>query len=158
MFYVLFVVAVLHIISSGSALSENGGIMARLIHLERAGQDREVEEGNRVRTALWNMLCADGACTVSKPPEDLLKITTATVTVFEVESRTLSVKQKETMLFWTPNHEPRHEPFVGGLPGMVVFGSLSGGGGNSRPRTPESIWLKAPIGQPPDVFRAQRLY
>ena len=90
-----FVAAALHVVFV--RLSEDEGIVRDLVNLDddRAGRDKE--RLACVRKAVWGMLYDDEGI-VSKSAEELAKIMTIIVTVFEAAGLTVSEKNTETML------------------------------------------------------------
>ena len=107
----IFFAAVLHVVLV--RFSEDGDILANLVHLEEDGVGGTNEPPlERVRRAIWGMLYADDAGIVSKSPEGLAKMMTVIVTVFEAAGLTVSEKKTETMMVRTPNQAPLPSPLV----------------------------------------------
>ena len=92
--------------------SEDEQIDRDLVHLEES-----VAVGNEVPIAcvlrtVWGMLCADDARIVSGSAEELAKMMTVIVTVFETAGLTVAKRKTETMLLRTPGQTSLAPPLV----------------------------------------------
>ena len=83
-----------------------------MVHLEEG-----VAVGNEVPMAcvlrtVWGMLCADDARIVSRSAEELAKMMTVIVTVFEAAGLTVSERKTETMLLRIPGQTSLAPPLA----------------------------------------------
>ena len=90
--------------------------MRDLVHLEEYLEENAAGVSSDplacVRRAVWGMLYADDTGVVSKSAEDLAKMMTVIVTVFEAVGLTVSEKKTETMLLRTADQAPCTSPLV----------------------------------------------
>ena len=108
----MFFARVLHVVLV--PFSEDEGIVQNLVDLDDDGADRVEEMLTFVRRALWGMLYADNEGIVSRSAEELAKMTTVIVTVFEAAGLMVPGKKKrrEAMMLQTRDLPPRALPFV----------------------------------------------
>ena len=106
----MFFATVIHVVLV--RFSEDEQIDRDLVHLEES-----VAVGNEVPMAcvlrtVWGMLCADDARIVSGSAEELAKMMTVIVTVFETAGLTVAKRKTETMLLRTPGQTSLAPPLV----------------------------------------------
>ena len=95
-------------------LSQDEAIVRDLVQLSDAGAVRTERQELLacVRWAVWGMLYADDAGTVSKSAGGLAKMMTVIVTVFEAAGIMVSETKTETMLPQTPDQTTLAPPLV----------------------------------------------
>ena len=87
--------------------SEDPAILAELVHLKEPPTSMRPRPAmDYVRRAVWGMLYADNACTVSRSPQELAKMMEVIVEVCRVFALTVSAKKAETM-YMPPPRTPR---------------------------------------------------
>ena len=109
LFHMIFVAA-LNVVCT--RLSEDEGLVQNLVHINYDWAARVEEPLAFVRRAVWGMLHADDAGTVSKPEEGLAKDVEVVVTVFELAGLTVSEKKTGTILLHTPDLASRAPPLI----------------------------------------------
>lgn len=110
LFFNMIFVAVLHVLLM--RFSEDGAIMANLVHLEEVGVSRETEQIDRARRWVLIMLYPHSAGVISKSPKGITDAMTVIMIVFEAAGLTVSDKKTETIRSRTPHQKPPHEPLV----------------------------------------------
>ena len=95
-------------------VSGGEAIVRDLVQLNDAGVvgTEEQEPLAYVRRAVWGILCADGAGTVSKSLKGSAKIMTVIVTVVEAADLTVSEKKTSTMFLRTPDQTTLAPPLI----------------------------------------------
>ena len=92
----IFFTAVLNVVLQ--RFSDEPAILAELVHLKEPSTSMGPEPAmDYVRRAVWGMLCADGACIVSRSPQGLAKMMEFIVEVCRAFALAVSAKKTETM-------------------------------------------------------------
>ena len=101
----IFFAAVLTVVLQ--RFSEEPAVLAELVHLKEPPTSMGPEPTmDYVRRAVWGMLCADGACIVSRSPQGLAEMMECIVEVCRAFALTVSAKKIETMCM-PPPRTPR---------------------------------------------------
>ena len=101
----IFFAAVLTVVLQ--RFNEEPAILAKLVHLREPPTSMVPEQAmDYVRRAVWGMLYADDACTVSQSPQGLAKMMEVVVEVCQAFTLAVSAKKTETM-YMPPPRTPR---------------------------------------------------